>query len=204
MDQHESKINYLEGIVLKGAGKVKPLHMEVTRTLGPEDVELMAQPAGSELPLLKRLRHNHHMAARLLAEGRSNTEVALLTGYAAITVTNLQSDPMFKELVAYYQAQVEVKYLDVHERLASLGMDAVAEIHDRLDNEPDSFTLKDLREVAELALDRSVTQGARPTGSGPANQITVNFVNPAAAAPTPANPGPVIEGTAENLEIVDS
>lgn len=130
---------------------------------------------------LTRLRHTHHELARLIAEGRPGVEVSAITGKSQSWISTLRSDPAFAELVAYYASQKDAVYLDVHARLAGLGTDAVNELQHRLDTDPDRLTAREVLEIAEMALDRSVApaKSAGP-GSGTANgtavAVNVTFV----------------------------
>lgn len=159
--------------------KASPLHMEYCRELNGADLELIQNPPEKGIttrPLVK-LRHTHHFLARMLAEGRKNGEVALMTGYSPSRISILQNDPAFKELISYYKENVEAKYLDVHERLATLGLSSLDELQERLESEPDSFKHRELLELAEFALDRSATKEQRKgQGGTPPPAITISFV----------------------------
>jgi hypothetical protein len=168
--------------------KAAPLAIEVLRELNVQDLDLIQNPpkVGVETRPLARLRHTHHMLARLLAEGRKNEECSLITGYSPSRISILQHDPAFKELVAYYSDQTKEVYLNVHERLASVGMAAVEEIQERLEVSPKEFANRELMELAEMALDRSVTPGARNAaqgGGGNGNTINITFVKPQGDTP---------------------
>jgi len=115
---------------------------------------------GSTTPALQHIKSSHHMLARVLADGKNGNEAALITGYSISRISILQKDPSFANLVQYYKTQVEKCFVNVYERLASLGIDSLEELQRRLDENPDGFTLNQLMELAELTLDRS---GAGPT-----------------------------------------
>jgi hypothetical protein len=115
---------------------------------------------------LRKLRFQHHTLARLLAEGKSQVEAALVTGYSESYISIIKNDPAFKSLVTYYQEQVQEVFVSVHERLAALGMNTIEELQERLAETPDSFTNRELMELSELTLDR--------TGYGPTSKHQVN------------------------------
>lgn len=173
----------------RGGRKVaKPLALEVVRELGEGDLPALQAPQalGSTAPALVAIRNTHHMLARLLAEGRKPQECSLITGHSASRISILQNDPAFKDLVAYYRENVEAQYADVHARLAGLGMTAVEELQQRLEEEPEKFSAREVKEIAEFALDRSIapkkTAGG-PGGGGPGSgglSININFVEPQA------------------------
>lgn len=166
-----------------GAG----VFLEFSRNLDESDLDLVLNPPpkGITTSPLSRLRNSHHMLARLLAEGRGNSEAALVTGYSPSRISILRGDPAFASLVEYYSTQVEAKYLDVHERLAMLGLSSVDELQERLENDPDSYSNKDLMALAEFALDRSVTKDARKggPGGGTAPAIAITFVGSPSGPP---------------------
>lgn len=184
----------VEGIAIgrrpRRGGKIE---YRVLRELGEADATLLESSAlpsvGAVTPPIQRLRNTHHLLARLLAEGRSQTEASLATGYSISRVSLLTRDPMFQELVAHYRAMKEAQYLDVHARLASLGLSTIDELQERLETEPESFRHRELMELAQLCLDRSVTKAPKP----PAAAITVNFVDPG------RNTGPVSDVSFEEV-----
>lgn len=174
--------------------KAMPLSMEFERELGPSDLPLILEPPpqGAFTPPLARIRNSHHMLARLLAEGKSGQEASLVTGYAPSRISILQNDPAFSELVVYYKGQVEAKYLDVHERLAMLGLSTLDELQARLEEDPDSFKNRELMELAEFALDRSVTKDARKAGANAGAGAPIVQVTFVGAAGTPPEGGAVM------------
>lgn len=185
--------------------KGKQVSMEVVRELQVSDLDLIQNPPpqGVVTSPLAKLRHSHHMLARLLAQGTRPGECSMMTGYSLSRISILQNDPAFRELISYYAANVEAKYLDVHERLASLGLSSLDELQERLDQDPDSFKNKELMDLAELALDRSVTKDARkggPPGASIPPTINVTFVGSPAPQVTTAPAGPLLDGEVVNGE----
>lgn len=177
----------------------KALDMDFVREIGEPDIEALQNPGQAVTPgtKLASIRHSHHQAARLLAGGTPAVEVGLITGYSQSRLSILQRDPAFRELMEYYGSQVDAKYLDVHERLASLGLSTLDEIQERLEAKPDSISTPQLLQIAEFALDRSVTKESRPghgTPSGAVTNFTVVFKDsPHANTPIPPAPHQVID-----------
>lgn len=159
--------------------KRQPVFLSYQRDLEKSDLALVLNPPEKGIitnPIAK-LRNSHHMLARLLAEGRRNGECSLMTGYSPSRISILQHDPAFQDLLAYYKANTEAKYLDVHERLATLGLATIDELQERLEDNPDGFSNKDMLALAEFALDRSVTKDQRKNvGGGSAPAIAVTFI----------------------------
>lgn len=177
----------LDGIAIgaaTGRRASAPLQMAFLRELTEGDLELVLHPPGIGLdvvPIL-RIKNTHHTAARLIAEGKRNIEVSAITGYSPAWVSTMQRDPSFKELVAYYRENAEAQFIDFHARLAALGLATLEELQDRLEVEPDKFSNRELLEMAEMALDRSVTPGAKGGGAGQGQGapavVSITFVTP--------------------------
>lgn len=144
-----------------------------TRSPVPED--LASLPA--QVSCVARLRHTHHLLARVLAEGKTPVQAAALSGYSLSTIYSLQKDPAFQELLAHYKAQVDDIFASIHERLGALGIAFLDEIQERLEHSPETFSLSQLRQMAEFLLDRSVApaKGAAKGGSGGGGNLSIKI-----------------------------
>lgn len=132
-----------------------PLMVEGTRPLVSADLALLASERGVRPPLVKKLRDRHHALARLLAQGMSEAEASAVTGYDRSRVSVLKGDPSFKELVAEYRGQENALFGEFTERAAVLTLSAMNEIQDRLEDEPEGFTVPMLLEVGKTFADRT-------------------------------------------------
>ncbi len=148
--------------------KPEPCSATYVRDLREGDFVLLATNR-SVVPIdIKRVSERHHALARLLASGVSVSEAAAILGYTVSRVSVLKQSPAFQELLALYKDTKLQEFADVAAHMAGLSKDALLEIRERLEEKPEDFTLKDLRETATMALDR--------TGHGPtASQINVNI-----------------------------
>lgn len=146
----------------------EPVVATITRELGPEDIQVLAiyGARGFEQPALVRIRSRHHQVARLLAQGETTGTVAAICGMTAANIHILRRDPTFRELVTFYEGEIKDRYLAMHEEIAGLGLDAIHELKDRLESNPDDIETADLIRIMEKALDRS--------GHGPASRKDVN------------------------------
>jgi hypothetical protein len=153
------------GLRLTGRGS-KQVTMVVGADLTQADLDSLQDERGTVAPQLKKLRTKHHALARAIASGIGDGDAAILIGYTASRVSILKSDPSFNELVRFYTAKVDDKYLGMHERMAGLGLDAVNELSDRLDEDPEAFSNTQLMEMASRMADR--------TGHGPSSSTNVN------------------------------
>lgn len=153
---------------LAGPGRRKlPLEAEFVRELNDADLGILAV-TDRESPAveLKRITERHHMVARLLAAGTREGEVAALTGYDNSRISVLKSSPAMQELIALYREEVDVQFASVLDHMAGLSKEAILEIRNRLEEDPEKFSVKELKEVAELTLDR--------TGHGKATTVNNN------------------------------
>lgn len=200
----------LNGISIGGARgrKAQPLLIEFVRELQASDLDLILSPPaqGVKTPFIQRIRHTHHALARLIASGKKDAEIHLITGYSASRISILKGDPAFKELIAYYSAQREDAFVDAQKRLADLGITTLEELEERITSEPEKFSNGTLLELAKMCFDRSVApaktgQGAAGGGNAPPVRINVSFVaGPAGLPPPPmalGGSGPLIELQAE-------
>jgi len=151
-------------------GGQQPFFAHFARELVEEDLILgealpKRQPEGAAL--LKKIRGSHHEAARLVALGKDNAEISLITGYTPQRVVQLRHDPAFQELIAHYTGQVEELYFDTHKRLAGFTNDAMEVLHERLIEAPEKIKTSDLKDLLTLGLDR--------TGFGPKSTVNTNI-----------------------------
>lgn len=153
------------------------LLIEVVRELTEGDVELLVNPPplGSKPPALVQLRHNHHELARLLAGGMSSQEAQLITGLSGSRISILKNDPAFRELMEYYSAQRELKFIDVMERMRVVGLSTLDEIQERLETSPKSFSNRELAEITELLLVKGRGPTAAAASGGPPVNVNIHF-----------------------------
>lgn len=151
-----------------------PMHASIARTLTVEDLQQLHEDgAAVPAPTVKELHASHHKLAQTLAKGASTAEASAISGYSMARIQQLKNDPQFSELLQYYQDLDQASWVDfqtvMRERLAGLGLDTIDVAHRRLQDNPDSFSAKDLAQIAELALDR--------IGHGKQNTTQVDHVH---------------------------
>lgn len=154
----------LTDTVLKGArapGRVKQvISMVPGRDLEPGDLIAAASENPDPIqPLeLKALRRSHHELAKLVAQNLPNVTISEITGYSPARISVLKDDPQFQELVKHYSEIENEAYTqsraDFHERLAALGFDSMEALHQRLLDEPETFTPKEMLQILEATADR--------------------------------------------------
>lgn len=147
----------------------KPVTASIVRELDGADLSLLQEEKGSAAPPIKRLSQRHHALARNLASGMAPGEAAVICGYSLSRVSILQDDPAFKELLAFYRADVTAQYRDLHVRLSGLALDAADELAQRLEDSPGDVSIGQLMEITKMGADR--------TGFGPQTSQTNLNVN---------------------------
>lgn len=152
-----------------------PMVLEVERELVEDDLPALALPRSSAKPsVVKRLSERHHALARCLASGASQRDAAIICGYDLSRISILLNDPSFTELLAFYRADVDRAFSDMHDQLATVGKGALGLLIDKIEDEPESLTVPQLMELAKLGADR--------TGYGPQTRsenlnVNVNVAN---------------------------
>lgn len=157
----------------------QPLSLDIVRELCAEDLTRCADGPITSAPPLQKIRAAHHRPAKLIAEGYTLIEVAAVCGTTPQRLSQLQNDPAFANLVAYYHDQSMTALIDDQARLKSQRVDiagmANEEIISRLSNEDKvkSIPLGELRKLSEL--DPLTPQHPAITGGAPPANITLNF-----------------------------
>ena len=138
---------------------------EFVRELTPSDLTLLDQPRGVQSRPISKLRDSHHALARALAAGMKPGEASLITGYSLSRISVLQADPTFRELLEFYRSATDDIYANLHDRMATLSMDAIAELRDRLDENPEEFTPEPSSRWSRLWPTVQVTRPQRRTST---------------------------------------
>lgn len=162
----------------------KAVLWEVLRPLQvPEDLPLLSHSLPQPKQTLLQIRHSHHQLAQMLSQGTKQEECSRITGYSPTYISILKTDPTFQELIAHYAGTRELLFVDVIERMRSLGLSTLDELQRRMEEDPDNFSNRELFEQAELMLVKpmAATRGlVRPGEAGSTGgggiQVNVNFI----------------------------
>ena len=169
-----------------------PLFYNVTRHLNETDIaELWNAQRENTGPKIKALRYNHHVLAKAVAAGKSGIECSNLTGMSQTYISLLKNDPAFQELVSFYADEMNELYVDVHQRMATLGTSILEELTERFEADPDKFTKRELLDMFTAMADRSIptakggpaAQQAITAGPNGGLALQINFVSPTGEAP---------------------
>lgn len=188
----DSTLEMLESVALAGIARPGSLPVAcepliVQREITSEDLPLLVQELrernwASDSPdrMLQTLRSSHHEVARLLASGIRPVEVSVMTGRSLGSISSLQNDPAFQELLAHYAQEQEVREFDAYRRLCTLGGTAMEILQERLEESPDRFTNNELRQLVESTMDRSAAPAKGDPraagGQGAGLNVSINFV----------------------------
>lgn len=170
-----------------------PLEVTVVRALDESDLPAIKNPppVGAAVQVVKSLRNSHHRLAELVAKGTAGAEISLITGFSQSYISNLHRDPAFSDLVSYYAEQNKIVYVDAMERLKGLGVDAIEKLHEKLNDEAQPWSPRELMEVVDLAIVKpsQVKGGSGQPGQAPGANLSleVKFVGARPAG------GPVVE-----------
>jgi hypothetical protein len=145
--------------ILGRPGVAEP-EADFVRELNEADLVLLDAPRGVQSKPIAKLRDSHHALARALSAGMKPGEASLITGYSLSRISVLQGDPSFKELLEFYRGHQDTAYANLHDRMATLSMDALEELRERLDDHPEEFTPGALLEMVKTLADRT---GFAPT-----------------------------------------
>lgn len=184
------------------AGRFARLEITFIRELTQEDLLTAGEGQDVAGPTsLQSIKHSHHRLAMLVAQGKRDVEVSLITGYSPGYISRLQGDPAFKELLAYYLAQRAEVQVDALDRAKVLSLNAMDELQKRLEETPEAFTLDKLLAVAELGVVKAPIaarqSGAAGQASGPLVNVQVNFASSASGSVVP--PPPTVDLEAKHI-----
>ena len=198
-------------IPVKSGRVAQPITLTAVRELSRADLLRLATEPSAPVaaPALQRLRAPHHAAARLLAAGKSAMEVAVIVGRTPQRIRDLQKDPTFQELVAYYADQITTADISdasrLNRKLNIIAESAAEEIIDRLSDpvRMERVPMSELRQLTEMGADRTTNppKTAVPVSVAP-QHITFNIAGTIdrKLASLPASAEKVIEHAKAPLE----
>jgi len=127
--------------------------------------------------VINRIQSRHHKIAQLMAEGRKNSEIAIILGISQSRISLFKQDPAFMELVETYKTHSIQKFADMQQRLAQLGESAIEELQERIEENPKQLSPRELIEVAVMTLDRSIAPVKNGRNTPSDTNIQINVVN---------------------------
>jgi hypothetical protein len=138
------------------------------------EADLLSPVAQTQFALsIKKIRDSHHALARVLATGSSEAEASLITGYSPSRISILKADPQFQDLLEFYRNQAKEVTADFRARMALTGMTALAELQERLEEEPEKISTALMKDIVKDLADR--TGHAPNSGSKPGVNVNINL-----------------------------
>lgn len=160
----------LAGLVPRPGRQAAQLSAEFVRELEVADLKMPATQVQTA-PKIKKIRDSHHALARVLVTAGSEAEASAITGYSPSRISILKADPQFQELLEFYRKEGESAVGDLRNRMAGMAMDALQELHERLEEKPEEFGNVLLKDIVKEMADRT---GHAPQ-RGPTSVTQVNI-----------------------------
>jgi hypothetical protein len=147
-----------QGPLVVNTSKTPPEDLVIeTVSLDAADIAELTQSGPSRsYATVQHTRAYHHIAALKLAGGEKAGIVASSLNLKPSTISRLQADPQFKELVEGYRDQFVHQAVSTYELMQMVSMEAVSAIHEKLiGEERDTIPLEALRRIGETFSDRT-------------------------------------------------
>ena len=133
-------------------------YIKAVRSMTKDDIESVRLP--SARVRIQNLREIHHIIARYLACGYSNTQIAELVGYTAVRIGDLRNAPAMAELVERYRPEAHAAIVDLHaarvERQFRMMDKADRIVEDYMDDhENNPIRLADALKIRDTFADRN-------------------------------------------------
>jgi hypothetical protein len=105
---------------------------------------------------IQHLRAFHHIIALKLAAGERPRDVCLSLSITPQTISKLNKDEQFQQLIELYRGEVVQKVVDSFELMGLVTAESLMALHERLvGDERDSLPVEGLRRIAETFADRT-------------------------------------------------
>jgi hypothetical protein len=155
-----------------------------TVALSEADVaELIAAGPSRSYATVQHTRAYHHIAALKLAAGEKAGVVARSLNLTPATLSRLQQDPQFIDLVEGYRQEFVNEAVSTFQLMELISMEAASAIHERLiGDERDTIPLEALRRIGETFADRTghspvrKSQSLNLNASGKLSDVTLERV----------------------------
>ena len=146
-----------QAAVARRSARVEPWQVVVLREISTEDllsIHASAPERRDPKAPLSQIRDGHHMLAQMIARGEDPVNVSAITGYSVARIRTLERDPAFGELVSHYETQEVFASANISAQIQHVSLTAKQVLLDRLENDPEGFSNKELKEIFQMGLDR--------------------------------------------------
>ena len=165
-----------DSAIARRSAKVEPWNVVYDRDISADDLVLLSSltlAAADPKAPLARISAPHHALARAVAQGKKDVEISAIYGYAPARMRTLREDPAFMELVSHYEEQELSASASIDEQITHLALKAKEILLDRMEEDPNSLSTKDLKDLMIAGLDR--------TGHGPQSSTKIDINDPSRA-----------------------
>lgn len=125
------------------------------RELSRDDLSVLSE--ARSVPVIQRLRDPHHRLARLVASGLKPSQAATQAGYSYGSLSILQKDPAFKELVSHYRKIVDESFAESQDTFYELAtsnmLKAERHLAERIEEKEEAGELLSVREALAISRD---------------------------------------------------
>src|SRR6267142_3782288 len=141
-------------------GKIaKAPRILAVRVLTREDLARLKTTERSVVNRVKTFRDGHHRLARLCATGARTEEILRITGFSAVRLSTLKSDPAFQELITQYRDKVTEAFVasqdEFYETSTSNMLRAERQIEEHLDRLDETDELLPVKTLLAITSDRA-------------------------------------------------
>lgn len=125
------------------------------RDLSRDDLAVLRETR--DVPVVQRLRDPHHRLARLVATGLKPAQAAQQAGYSYGSLSILQKDPAFQDLVAHYRKIVDESFAESQDTFYELAtsnmLKAERHLAERIEEKEEAGELLSVREALAISRD---------------------------------------------------
>lgn len=125
-------------------------------------------------------------------------EASRITGYSTSYISQLAQAPLFRELLLHYSEVEEIAAADTLGAMKTLGMDMLAELRKRVEENPEGISVGQLQDGIKLLLVEPLKAEALRGGMGgtAVAPITISFIASSTPQASEVREGTLLEGEA--------
>ena len=137
----------------------KPVYILSMQEIAKEELGQLLRKRDNSLSMPKRLRHSHHVVARLLARGLEYDQIAEITAYSRSRIAQLAVSPAMQEQVAIYRTENLTRFDESVDHFAQTAINnmtaAERMLADHIAEADEADELLPMRELRAIVADRA-------------------------------------------------
>ena len=140
----------------------KPLEAVLVKELTAADLDL---PAEGKLkpPPIARIGERHHTLAKLIACGKTQLEAGAMLNLTPQRVCAIVNDPAFAVVLQTHLDNQNEIMQSLVEKASGLSKDVIDELHNRFEDDAESFTNAQLLDIFKHTADKVIPKGGAAT-----------------------------------------